>query len=111
MPLWLTVTAMAAPMPIGANRMTMPTNLNITSISPSQNPSIDSLGLPAHLRQRDREERGPEDHLQHLVVRRRLEEALGHDVLEESAEGGRRGLGDGGVGVGRRQHHAHARAG
>ena len=45
-PLWLTVTAIAAPMPIGAYRMTMPTNLNITSASPSQNPSIASLGLP-----------------------------------------------------------------
>ncbi len=45
-PLWLTVTAMAAPMPIGANRMTIPTNLNITSASPSANPSIASLGRP-----------------------------------------------------------------
>ena len=46
MPLWLTVTAIAAPMPIGAYRMTIPTNLYITSASPSQNPSIASLGFP-----------------------------------------------------------------
>ena len=37
---------MAAPMPIGANRITIATNLNITSMSPSQKPSMASLGLP-----------------------------------------------------------------
>ena len=37
MPLWPTVTAIAAPMPNGANFITMPTNLNITSVRLSQN--------------------------------------------------------------------------
>ena len=45
-PLWLTVTAMAAPTPIGAYFMTMPTKRNITWVSPSQNSSIVSRGLP-----------------------------------------------------------------
>jgi hypothetical protein len=37
---------MAAPIPIGANFMTMPVNLNIVSARPSANPSITSLGRP-----------------------------------------------------------------
>ena len=41
-----TVTAIAAPIPIGANFITMAVNLNIVSASPSQNPSIASLGRP-----------------------------------------------------------------
>ena len=40
------VVAMAAPMPNGANAMTMPTNLNITSDSDSQKSSITCLGFP-----------------------------------------------------------------
>ncbi len=41
-----TVKAMAAPTPIGANFMTIPVNLNITSATPAQNPTMTSFGLP-----------------------------------------------------------------
>ena len=41
-----TVNASAAPMPKGANFMTTPVNLNITSASASQKPSMVSLGRP-----------------------------------------------------------------
>ena len=45
-PLVPTVTAIAAPMPNGANAITMPTNLNMTSASDSQNSIITCLGRP-----------------------------------------------------------------
>src|SRR5690349_3926838 len=48
-PLCPTVTAMAAPMPNGANDITMPTNLNITSPRLSANPRITFFG-PAGVR-------------------------------------------------------------
>jgi len=41
-----TVAAIAAPIPIGANFITSPVNLNMTSATPSQNPSMTSLGRP-----------------------------------------------------------------
>ena len=45
-PLCPTVYATAAPMPMGANFITMPVNLNIISASDSQKPSIASLERP-----------------------------------------------------------------
>ena len=66
------------------------------------------LGAALHLRKRDGEQRSPEHHLKHLALRRRLEEAPRHHVLEESAERGRRGLRQRGVRIGRGQHHADA---
>ena len=45
-PLVPTVTAMAAPMPNGANAITSPVNLNITWLSDSQKSSITCLGRP-----------------------------------------------------------------
>ncbi len=47
MPLVPTVTAIAAPMPMGANAITSPVNLNITWDKPSQNESIVLLAVPA----------------------------------------------------------------
>ena len=103
-PLWLTVTAIAAPMPIGAYFMTMPTNLNITSVSPSQNPSIDSCGLPRTWRERDGEQRGPEDHLEHLVLAPRPRRSCWGTMCSRNPPNVvGRGLGDRRVGVRRRR--------
>jgi len=45
-PLWPTVTAIAAPIPNGANRITIIVNLNITSASPSQAARTTSFERP-----------------------------------------------------------------
>ena len=61
-----------------------------------------------HLRQPDREQHGPHDDLEHLIGRRRFEEALRDDVLEHARErdrlAGRRDR----AGRGRRQRRADA---
>ncbi len=54
----------------------------MTSESDSQNRSIVLLRRVGRLRERHAEQHGEEHDLQHFVVRRRLEEAVRHDVLE-----------------------------
>jgi hypothetical protein len=52
----------------------------------SQNESMNVFAGALHLRQRDGEDDGEEDDLQHLVLRARLEEALRHRVLDDARE-------------------------
>ena len=103
MPLWLTVTAIAAPMPIGANLMTMPTNLNITSVSPSQNSEHRLLRLAPHLGQRDARtawpRRPPAAPRSRAAASKKL---LGTMCSRNPPNVVGRGLGDRRVGVGRR---------
>ncbi len=68
------------------------------------------LRRPLHLRQRDRKDDRIEDDLEHLVVRRRPEDALRHRVLDEPDERGLR-LGQllARVGGHGEEVHAHAR--
>ncbi len=81
-PLLPTVTAIAAPMPIGAKPITRFVNLNMISESDSQNRSIVCLRRAGCFRDRDAEQHREEHDLEHFVVRRRLGETLRHDVLE-----------------------------
>src|SRR5262249_35142348 len=64
------------------------------------------LRSPFDLREREGEQRGPEDNLQHLAVCRSLDEAPGYDMFEESGKGGGSRLRDGGVWVRRWKTHA-----
>ena len=80
------MTAIAAPMPIGAYFITMPVNLNIISASPSQKPSMTSLGLPRTCESATAKRIDQKTICSTSLLAAASKKLCGHDVLEESGE-------------------------
>jgi hypothetical protein len=71
----------------GASFITIPTNLNITSLRLSQHESMNVFRGAVDLCQTDGKDDGEERDLENIVPRRRVEKALRHDVLDDAGEG------------------------